>query len=91
MQGGRTPTRDQVRERVAQLLHEIARIPKEQIVDGATLDQDLKMESVVIIEIQVALEDEYDIELDPIEIVELNEFTAIANHIYECTAKPTGR
>lgn len=84
------PTRQQVRDRLAQLLCEIAKIPRESILDGATVDQELRMESVAFIEIQVAIEDEYEIELDPIYLIELNEFGAIVDHIYDCAAHPAG-
>ncbi len=45
------------------------------------------MESVAFVEIQVAIQDEYDIELDPIRLIELDQFGAIVDHIYECAAK----
>ena len=40
------------------------------------------MESVAFVELQVAIEDEYAIEIDPIRIVELNEFGAIGDYVY---------
>jgi len=43
------------------------------------------MESVAFIEIQVALEEELDIEIDPVEILELNELNAIIEYLYERT------
>ena len=76
------PSRDHVRDRLTQLLCEIAKIPPEAISEKATVDEQLRMESVAFIEIQVALEDEYDIELDPVEIIELNEFGAIVDHVH---------
>lgn len=76
------PSRDDVRDRLTQLLCEIAKIPPEAISESATVDEELRMESVAFIEIQVALEDEYDIELDPVEIIELNEFGAIVDHVH---------
>jgi acyl carrier protein len=81
---GTLPTRQQIRARLAQLLWEIAKIPPEAISDAATVDHDLRMESVAFIEIQVAIEDEYDIQLDPMYVVELNAFGAIVDHICAC-------
>lgn len=80
------PSRLDVRARLAALITEIAKIPSESIVDSATIDGELRMESVDFVELQVALEDEYQIELDPIRVVELNEFAAIADYVHECTA-----
>ncbi len=70
--------------RLAALLHEIARVPLDRIVDGATIDG-LELESIDFVELQVALEDEYGIELDPIRVVELNELGAIAAYVHGCT------
>jgi acyl carrier protein len=81
---GPLPTREQVRARLAQFLCEIARIPAHAISDAATIDHELSMESVAFIEIQVAIEDEYNIQLDPIYLVELNAFGAIVDHICAC-------
>lgn len=66
-----------------QLLHEIAHIPRDSIKDDSTIDGDLLMESVVFVELQVAIEDELDIVTDPIRIVELNEFASIVTYIFE--------
>lgn len=80
------PSRLDVRARLATLITEIAKIPPDAIVDSATIDGALRMESVDFVELQVALEDEYQIELDPIRVVELNQFSAIADYVHECTA-----
>lgn len=52
------------------------------IDDRATLDNELQMESVAFVELQVALEDELGIEIDPVQVVELNEFGAIVQYIH---------
>ncbi|HVO25555.1 MAG TPA: acyl carrier protein [Candidatus Margulisiibacteriota bacterium] len=80
-------TRDEIRERVASLISEIASVPEEQIGDMATVDDQLQMNSVAFVELQVAIEDEYDIQIDPIRVVELNEFGAIVDYILECTRR----
>lgn len=77
-----SPTPADVRNYLTRLLCEVAQIPAEAIVDGATIDGELQMESVAFVEIQVAIEDAYDIVLDPVYLIELNEFGAIVEHIY---------
>lgn len=64
-------------------LQDVAKIPPEVIGDGACLDAELTMESVALIEVQVAIEDAYDIEVDAIHVLELNEFAAIVSYICE--------
>src|SRR5512140_3436274 len=58
-----TPTGEAVRKRLAHLIHEITNVPLEQITDIATVDGDIRMESVAFVELQVAIEDEYQIEI----------------------------
>ena len=45
------------------------------------LDCDLELESIQLVEFQVALEDEYDIELDPMTLLELNSLKDIVKHV----------
>jgi acyl carrier protein len=84
--GNSAPTRDEVRRRLVELIHEIAGIPLERITDEATVDDELRMQSVAFVELQVAIEDTYEIQVDPIQVVELNQFGAITNYIYDCVA-----
>ncbi len=81
-----TPTRAEVRQRLIELIHEISGIPVQRITDQATVDDELRMQSVAFVELQVAIEDAYDIQIDPIQVVELNEFGAIADYVYDCVA-----
>jgi acyl carrier protein len=78
------PSRMDVRDRMASLLAEIAKIPPDSIVESATIDGELRMESVDFVELQVALEDEYLIEIDPIRVVELNRFGDIVDYVHGC-------
>jgi len=71
------------------LINEIAKIPKELITEGATVDEDLQMQSIAFVELQVAIEDEYQIQIDPIRVVEVNEFGAIVDYVYQCAANGT--
>ena len=58
-------------------------VPAEQITQNATIGDDLGLESVAFVELQVALEDELGIEIDPIRVVELNELSAIVQYLCE--------
>ena len=78
------PTVAEVKERLACLINEIAGIPKVRITDRATVDDELQMQSVAFVELQVAIEDEYQIQIDPIQVVELNQFGAIVDYVYRC-------
>jgi acyl carrier protein len=83
-------SRDAVRERLTSLICEVANIPRERITETATVDEELQMQSVAFVELQVAIEDEYDIQIDPIRVVELNRFGAIVDYVYECAATSRG-
>ena len=76
------PSLEDVRALLTHLLSEIGKIPVEKATDGATVDGELRMESVAFVELQVAIEDYYNIEIDPIEVVERGEFGAIAKYIH---------
>lgn len=78
-------TRSDIDEFLRQLLIEIAKVPSEDITPAAAIDNELRMESVAFVEIQVALEEEYDIQVDPIEVVERNEFGRIVDYIHALT------
>jgi acyl carrier protein len=78
------PTTAEVRERLASLINEIAGIPREVITDDAAVDRELQMQSLAFVELQVAVEEAYDIQVDPIQLVELNRFGAIVQYIRDC-------
>jgi len=85
----RRPTKSDVRDYLTHLLVEVAKIPPTQVVDGACLNAALKVESVAFIEIQVALEERFDIEIDLVEVLERNEFQAIVDYLYEAIRRRT--
>ena len=85
--GEQGPTRAEVRERVARLVSEVLKIPQEQVSDTATVDNELQMQSISFVELQVAIEEAYDIQIDPIRIVELNAFGAIVDYIHQAAAE----
>jgi acyl carrier protein len=75
-------SRSTVRNRLVSLISEIAGIAVDQIADSWTIDGELQMESVAFVELQVAIEEEYDIEVDLLQMVELNQFGAIVDYIH---------
>ncbi len=75
-------TLEHVKSRVRTLMHEIAGIKPEEISDDAAFDSNLAMQSVQLVELQVALEEEFQTELDPVYMVELNRFGDIVEYIY---------
>jgi acyl carrier protein len=85
-----TLSRDAIRERLTSLICEVANIPRERITETATVDEELQMQSVAFVELQVAIEDEYEIQIDPIRVVELNQFGAIVDYVYECAVSSRG-
>ena len=78
-------TREAVRVRVASLIGEITGIDASSITERSGFDSELRMESVAFVELQVAIEEEYDIELDPIELVERGYFGPIVDYIFSRT------
>jgi acyl carrier protein len=56
-------------------------VPPEQITPAATIADDLGLESVAFVELQVTLEDELGIEIDPIRVVELNQLSAVVEYL----------
>src|SRR5438445_11593235 len=77
-----TPTQPQVRDFVAALVHEVCDVSPELIIDSARIDHELEMESVQMVQLQVAIEQEFDITLDFLEILRLNTFGRIVDYIY---------
>jgi acyl carrier protein len=76
--------REDVRRFLRAMLVEIAKLPEAEIREEATLDCGLRMESVALVEIQTAVEEEFDIEIDVLEVIELNRLDLIVDYIYKC-------
>lgn len=75
------PTREEIFARVASMITELAKIPASHVTEDATVDAELQMQSVAFVELQVAIEEAYDIQVDPIQIVELNRFGTIIDYV----------
>ena len=76
------PTREYVREVLSRLLQEICHRTPQEIFDSATIDRELEMESVQMIELQVAVEQEFDVTIDFLEVLRLNSFRRITDYIH---------
>lgn len=76
------PSRDVVRERLRQLVHEITGVELDVVTDEASIDEELRMESVAFVELQVSLEEDFGIEIDAIHVVELNRFGPIVDYVH---------
>lgn len=77
------PTREAVETCLRTLLHEIGGIPPDKITASATVEDELQMSSLAFVELQVALEEEYQVQIDPIQVVELGSFAAIVDYVHE--------
>lgn len=78
-----TLSREQVRHRLTTLVSDIAKIPIDLITESSAFDGLLQMQSVAFVELQVAIEKEYNIEIDPVRIVELNDLMSITDYVYD--------
>lgn len=81
------PTRLWVRERLVTLLGEICGLSENEIRDDSTIDRELEMESVQMVELQVALEQEFDVTIDFLEVLRLNSFRRITDYIHQLTVE----
>jgi len=77
------PTREAVETCLRTLLHEIGGIPLDKITAVATVEDELQMSSLAFVELQVALEEEYQVQIDPIQVVELGSFAGIVDYVHE--------
>ena len=58
-------------------------VAAEHIRAEATISEDLGLESVAFVELQVTLEDELGVEIDPGRVVELDRLSAIVEYLCE--------
>lgn len=65
------------------LIHEIAKIPREEIHDEASINNELDMDSESFMELQVTIEETFGVEVDIIDVIELNAFKPIVEHIFQ--------
>ena len=72
------------------MLQEICHRTPADIYDAATIDRELEMESVQMVELQVAIETEFDITLDFLEVLRLNSFRRVTDYIHELACARAG-
>ena len=76
------PNRSQVAAILKSLLEEICDIKKETITEATSVDDELRMESVHLAKLQVAVEEELDISVDFLEIFRLKTFGRIVDYVH---------
>lgn len=76
------PNQD-VKASVLRYLFEIGGFEKVALRDGAQFDGELLMKSIDFVELQVALEEEWDVEIDPIRVIELNRLDRVVEYLSE--------
>ena len=74
--------REEVRAVLWSMLREAGRIETDALTEASTIEDDLKIESIRFVELQVAIEEHYDIQLDPITIIELNELGKVLDYVW---------
>jgi acyl carrier protein len=80
---GQTASVEEVKATLRRLIGEITDLDPGSITDSSTLDEDIPLPSIQFVELQAAVEDIFDIQLDPIEVLERNTFGAVAALICE--------
>jgi acyl carrier protein len=73
-----TASIEEVKAALRRLIGEITDLDPDSITDSSTLDEDIPLPSIQFVELQAAVEDIFDIQLDPVEVVERNTFGAVA-------------
>lgn len=68
-------------DHLATLIHEVTGLPRELVRPSASIDNELEMKSVDFMKILVALEEDFDVDLDPLVILDLNQVEKICGYI----------
>lgn len=76
-------SREQVAGTLRTLLIEIGKIDEMAITDDASLDDSLKIDSITLVSIQSAFQDVWDVDIDPVEIVERAQFGLIVDYLWQ--------
>jgi len=80
--------RDAIQAFVYGVLTEIGNFELAQLTESASLDEELALESVALVELQVAIEDHFDLRLDPVRIIELNSLGRIIDYVLAQATEP---
>jgi len=70
-----------MRATVIRFLHEIGGFHPSVLTESAQFDEELQMKSIQFVELRVALEDEFDIEIDPLHVLELNRLDRVIDYL----------
>lgn len=81
-------TAEFVWQRLRSLLIEIGQVDPDLITEEASIDGGLSIESVAFVEITVTLEEEFEVALDPLEILECSHLGAMAKYIHHAASIP---
>ena len=71
---------------MVELMVEVAGLERQAIVESASVDRELQMDSIAFVELQVAIEEEYGIVLDPVRVIEQATFGGIADYVFGLVA-----
>lgn len=77
--------RDSIFAFIRDTLAEIGGFTLDELSESASLDGELVLESISLIELQVAIEERYDLQLDPVTLVEMNFLGRIADYVHILT------
>jgi acyl carrier protein len=77
------PRRDEIATFLKRLLVTEMPAGNSRLTEDSRIDSDFDIGSVVFVEIQVALEEQFDVELDPVHMVNLNVLRDVIDYIYD--------
>lgn len=75
------PDHSEVRASVIRLLREIGEFHPSILTESARFDEELRMKSIQFVELRVALEDEFDIEIDLLHVMELRRLDRVIEYL----------
>ena len=81
----RSGTREVIQQRTSDLLEQVCGIPRASIHDGASVEDELLVESARFMELIVSLEEEFDVSIDFLEVLRRKTLAPIVDYIYAMT------
>ena len=72
------------------LLQEIGGFDASILTDTARFDRELLMKSIDFVELRVAVEDQFNIEVDPLMLIELNRLDRVLSYLTHLAAENEG-
>ena len=83
--------RQKVWRKLESLVREVVGGMDAELAEDTLFDQDLRLESVQVVEIQVALEDAYDLELDQVAVVSSGSLGGLLDYLVDELSKAPRR